>query len=294
MSLSTLAEFDRHRHRVDTASGPVSYVDVGDGPAALFVHGVGTSSYLWRAVIAQVADTRRCIALDLPVHGSTPATAAQDYSIGTMATFVADVRAALGLERVDLVANDTGGAIAQIVTARDPQAVRTLTLTNCETHDNVPPKSLRPGTWLARARLFAPLSRRLFGDVGRARKQLYGPGYQDRSLPSDEQIRAWVTPLIGTPQAARQFERWVAAMRPDDLLAVEPQLARLQVPTLVVWGTDDMFFPMRDAYWLRDTIPGAGEVVELAGARLFFPDERADELAAALLKHWTVNAPTES
>jgi len=53
-----------------------------------------------------------------------------------------------------------------------------------------------------------------------------------------------------------------------------------------VWGTGDRFFRVTWAHWLRDTIPGATEVVELDGARLFFPDERAAELTSALRRHW--------
>ena len=64
------------------------------------------------------------------------------------------------------------------------------------------------------------------------------------------------------------------------------RLARLQVPTLIVWGTGDRAFRLKWAYWLRDTIPGATDVVEVDGARLFFPDERAAELTAALRRHW--------
>ena len=47
-----------------------------------------------------------------------------------------------------------------------------------------------------------------------------------------------------------------------------------------------MFFRTRWAYWLRDTIPGAAEVVEISEGRLFFPDERAAELTGALRRHW--------
>lgn len=61
------------------------------------------------------------------------------------------------------------------------------------------------------------------------------------------------------------------------------------VPTLIVWGTGDVFFKRKWAYWLRDTIPGATEVIELKGARLFFPDERAPELTAALRRHWSAH-----
>jgi pimeloyl-ACP methyl ester carboxylesterase len=78
----------------------------------------------------------------------------------------------------------------------------------------------------------------------------------------------------------------MTSLHARDLLAIEPALARLQVPTLIVWGTGDIFFGRKWAYWLRDTIPGATEVVELSGARLFFPDERATELTAALRRHW--------
>jgi pimeloyl-ACP methyl ester carboxylesterase len=74
-----------------------------------------------------------------------------------------------------------------------------------------------------------------------------------------------------------------------DLLAAEPALARLQVPTLIVWGTGDKFFRPKWAYWLRDTIPGAVDVVEIEGARLFLPDERATEFTAALRRHCDAN-----
>ena len=88
----------------------------------------------------------------------------------------------------------------------------------------------------------------------------------------------------------RQFQRLLLSLRARDLLAIEPALTRLQVPTLIVWGTDDIYFHRKWAYWLRDTIPGATEVVEIEGGRLFFPDERAAELTAALRRHWEAHA----
>jgi hypothetical protein len=53
-----------------------------------------------------------------------------------------------------------------------------------------------------------------------------------------------------------------------------------------VWGTGDIFFRRHWADWLVDLIPGASGVVEVPGARLFFPDERAHELVDALEAHW--------
>jgi pimeloyl-ACP methyl ester carboxylesterase len=53
-----------------------------------------------------------------------------------------------------------------------------------------------------------------------------------------------------------------------------------------VWGTGDFFFKLEWARWLRRLIPGATDIVEVPGGRLFYVDERAEELVAALENHW--------
>jgi pimeloyl-ACP methyl ester carboxylesterase len=284
---STMERLDKYRGQVQTSSGPASYVDTGGpGRVALFVHGLGTSSYLWRHVIDQLDGQRRCVALDLPLHGHTPAAADQDFSLPGFARFLAQFCEGLELNDIDLVANDTGGAISQVFATGHPELLHTLTLTNCETHKNLPPKVLLPAALLAHMGLAARISPRLLRDIRRGRKRFYGLGYQDiENLPEDL-ARFWLESQFATPELARQNQRIMTSLHARDLLAIEPALARLQVPTLIVWGTGDIFFRRKWAYWLRDTIPGATEVMELAGARLFFPDERATELTAALRRHW--------
>jgi pimeloyl-ACP methyl ester carboxylesterase len=285
---SEMERFDKHRGQVRTGSGPVSYVDTGGpGRPVLFVHGVGTSSYLWRNVIGQLDGERRCVAVDLPLHGYTPAAADQDFTLPGLARFVASCCDALELTDFDMVANDTGGAITQVFAAGHPERLHTLTLTNCEAHDNVPPKALLPAVLLARMGLLARLAPRLMPhDNPRTAKRMYGRTYQDiTNLPGDI-ARVWLEAQTGTAEAARQSQRLLTSLHARDLLAAEPALRRLQVPTLIVWGTGDIFFRPKWAYWLRDTIPGATEVVEIGKGRLFFPDERAAELTAALRHHW--------
>ena len=287
---SEMERLDKYRGQVRTRSGPASYVDTGGpGRPALFVHGVGTSSYLWRHVIEELDGQRRCVAVDLPLHGKTPAATDQDFTLPGLARFVADCCDALELTEVDLVANDTGGAVSQVFAAGHPERLHTLTLTNCEAHDNVPPKALLPAVLLARMGLYARIAPRLARDIPRARKRIFGLTYQDVTRLPEDIVRAWVEPQLGTAEAARQSQRLLTSLHARDLLAVEPALARLQVPTLIVWGTKDIFFRRKWAYWLRDTIPGATEVVEIDGGRLFFPDERAAELTVALRRHWAAH-----
>ena len=286
-----LAEYDSNRQMADTKSGPVGYIDVGSGRPALFVHGVGTSGLLWRNVIGALKDERRCIALDLPLHGRTPVRPGQDLTLTGLAKVVEDFCAALDLTGVDLVANDTGGAVAQIVAAHQPQRLATFTLTNCETQGNVPPLAFKPTVWLARAGLFTLLfGPRLLRDLPKTRKRAYGMGYQDIGKVPLEVVRSYLEPLAGTKDLARQYQRWIASLRNRDLAAIEPALRRLTVPTLVVWGTGDIFFRPRYAHWLRDTIPGVTDVVTIDGGRLFFPDERAADLVPHLRAHWTAHA----
>ena len=128
--------FLSHRRSLATPSGEIAYTELGAGPATLFVHGVGTSGALWRQVIAELSDTSRCIAVDLPAHGASPAR--DDMSPAALAEALADLCDGLGVGQVDLVGNDTGGAIAQIFAARHPDRIRTLTLTNCEMRGQLP------------------------------------------------------------------------------------------------------------------------------------------------------------
>ncbi len=283
----SLTAFDAHRSLIQTPRADLSYVDIGEGTPAVFVHGVGTNAYFWRNVMAQVAgDGRRTIAFDLPVHGHSPVRADQDLSLGGLADTVAAFADALDLPRFDLVAHDTGGAVAQIFAARHPDRLRSFTLTNCDTHDNVPPEAFKPTVELAKAGALAPTAPGLLADLATARTVVFGTGYENPEYLSLDMVRAYIEPLAGTVESAKQFERMLSLLEPTDLLAAEPALAQLQVPTLIVWGTGDEFFDVKWAYWLQGAIAGATEVVEIPGAKLFWPDERAGELVPHLLRHW--------
>lgn len=287
-----MQDFDAYRRTVDTPSGPVGYVDAGEGPVALFVHGVITGAYLWRHVIERLGGERRCIAIDLPLHGRTPARADQDFSLSGLADLLEQVCAALDLPTVDLVGNDTGGAIAQIFAARHPERLRTLTLTNCDVQGQALTDALRQIMEIVRSgRLPEMGAQALAQDWRVARDQILGPGYEHPEGLSEETVRTYLTPVLGDLERGRALERFLVSMDVEGgLESVGPQLRRLRVPTRIVWGTGDVFFETRAARWLSETIPGATGVDEVPGGRLFFPEERPDDLVRPLRRHWEARA----
>jgi pimeloyl-ACP methyl ester carboxylesterase len=285
-----LSELNAHRHTAATRFGEISYLDLGAGPTALFVHGIATNAYLWRHVMDALSGQRRCIAIDLPLHGQSPVTAEQDLSLAALAAGLDDFCEVLGLTGIDLVANDTGGAIAQIFAARHPQRLATLTLTNCDTVDNLPPEAFKPMVELAAAGNLAPSAVAMFANLEAAAQISFASGYEHLDQIDRDVIRSYLEPCFGTIERARQFERLLVSLDVGDLQAVMPRLGELIVPTLVVWGTGDAFFDVSWAYWLRDTIPGTTRVVTVDGARLFFPEERPMDLVPHLEQHWAAVA----
>jgi pimeloyl-ACP methyl ester carboxylesterase len=75
---------------------------------------VPLNGYHWRHVIDRVRHRRRCIVIDLMGLGYTEIGYSQDVSFTAQARMIAEVLDALGIEQVDLVGNDSGGAVAQI------------------------------------------------------------------------------------------------------------------------------------------------------------------------------------
>src|ERR1700733_11632374 len=275
------------KHSVQTASGRISYVEQGSGPVALFVHGVLLNGYLWRHQLGELSDIRRVIAVDLLAHGDTEITADQDVSVTANAKMLSEFLEALGIDKVDIVGNDSGGGISQIFSALYPEKVRSLTLTNCDTHDNWPPEAFKPFVAMVaagglRGTLEAMLSNK---DVYRSPGAL-GPAYEHPEKVTDETIETYMRPFVASEQRPRDLERFVLAFDNKHTVSIEPKLKTLKAPTLIVWGTDDVYFDVKWSHWLSETIPGTVRRVELEGARIFFPEERPQDFNRELRSFW--------
>ena len=115
-----------------------------------------------------------------------------------------------------------------------------------------------------------------------ARRTRFARTLTDPRVMTDEVIRVYLEPILSSDERKHNFHRYWIGFDCAQTVAIEPGLRALRVPTLIVWGLDDVFFELKWAYWLKDAIPGAVEVIEVPGAKLFFPEDRPAALIEPL------------
>lgn len=285
--LTDPAEFADARRFVETEYGRIAVVENGKGPAAVFLHGFPLNAFHFRHQMTALADIRRCIGIDLMGLGHSDVPADGDLRFSVQAQMVLATLDALGVDEFDVVGNDSGGAIAQLVAVSAPDRIRSLVLTNSDVHDNWPPAALNTVHMLAEQRVLDDVLAGYLTDVEQSRNGLGALVYEDSQFITAELTAEYLAPVTANDVRREQLNRFLLDQDNAETVAIAGDLARLTAPTLVLWGTGDPFFDVEWAYWLRDTIPGTTQVIELPGAKLFFAEERPDEVNAHLRAHWS-------
>jgi pimeloyl-ACP methyl ester carboxylesterase len=257
--------------------GTIHYREEGDGDPLVFVHGLLVDGRLWRDVTPSLAGAHRCIVPDWPLGSHRTALApGADRSPRGIAHLIADFLDALELERVTIVANDTGGAISQILAAEHPERLRGLVLTNCDCLENFLPPLLRPLQWLAHV----PGAYSLIAQASRSaavRRSKLGFGMLTHRRLADELTAAWLAPLRDRAIRADVVATLKAIDKRDTLAAAE-RLHERPLPTLLAWAPDDLMFPLSSAERLAAMIPGA-RLEQVADSRAFVPQDQPRRLA---------------
>lgn len=283
------AAFHASRRFATTAFGRIAYVERGSGPAALFIHGLPLNGFQWRGALDRLSPDRRCIAPDAMSLGYSEIPEGQSFAPEAQARMLAAFLDTLAIREVDIVANDSGGAIAQLFVAAYPERVRTLLLTNCDVHEDSPPPAFLPVIEAARAGTFvdAVLVPQLKDKAVVWSKDGLGTCcYTKREHPTDEAIDTYLAPLASSPLRKAQFHAYCIELARNPLVAIEPALKRCQAPMRVIWGTGDTIFDPKGADWLAKTFPNSRGVRRIEGANLFFPEELPDVIAEEARKLW--------
>ena len=279
------------RRHADTSFGKIAYVERGDGPCALFLHGFPLNGFQWRGAIERLSAHRRCVAPDFLALGYSEVRTGQSVAPDAQAAMLAALLDTLHLGSADIVANDSGGAVAQLFVARHPERVRTLLLTNCDTEPDSPPPAVLPVIRMARAGTFADqwLAAWLADKrLARSDKGLGGLTYTYRTHPTDEALECYLGPLLSSPERKALVHAYAMALTPNPLAGLEPALRRCAAPTRIVWGTGDDIFSAAGPAYLDRTCGNSRGVRTVADAKLFWPEEFPEIIAEEARRLWGV------
>lgn len=279
------------RRFADTPYGRIGYLEQGRGEAALFLHGSPLNSWQWRGAIERLSGLRRCIAVDMMAHGLTEMKEGLDVSVTGQASMIVDLLGRLDVTRFDIVANDSGGAVAQILMSRHPERVRSVLLTNCDIEPDSPPQSIKQVIDLARKGLYAEkllASWLADKDLARSPKGLIGLTFTRPDDVSDQTVETYLAPLVSSARRKAQADAYLAALEPNPLIGIEPDLKRSPVPVRVVWGMADRIFDPAGSDYLAGLFPRSRGVRKIPEAKLFWPEEYPDLVAEEARTLWTV------
>lgn len=284
------AWYQSKRRFVDLPMARVAYVELGHGPAALFLHGFPPNGYQWRGALELLHTYRRCIAPDLMSLGYTEVPVGQPISPHTQVEMLAAFLDKLKIRDVDLVGNDSGGLVSQLFVARYPQRVRSLLLTNCDVDENNPPAAVVPLVELAKQGLFA--EKRLvplLADKTLARSPRgLGTVFTYPERLQDETIETYLRPIVATPLRMSQANEYVVALGRNDLVAIRKDLQAWKGAARMVWGLKDQLFGVQWAEWLDRTLPNSRGIRRVEDGKLFFPEEMPDVMAEEAKQLWNV------
>jgi pimeloyl-ACP methyl ester carboxylesterase len=264
--------------RTGIGAGTIEYRERGEGPAIVFVHGVGVNGDLWREVAPRLADRYRCVVPDLPWGShSIPLRTDADLSLPGMARIVADFLEALDLRDVTIVANDTGGAVAQVLVGLHPERIGRLVLTSCDAFEKFPPTPQRYLLLVARSRtLMWVLAHTARFKLVQRLPTAYG-FVTSRPMPV-EIMRSYTSPVRENTGVRRDMRRMLAAVDTRYTFEAAERLTAFDKPALVLWAEHDKIFPREHGRLLAGLLPqGTFELVP--DCRTFIPEERPDWLA---------------
>lgn len=265
--------------RIDLPQGPILYREDGSGPPVLFVHGVLADGLLWREVMRQLAPGFRCIAPDWPLGSHRlPMTAGADLTPPGQARLIADFMAALDLEGVTLVGNDSGGALCQMVAASYPERIARLVLTPCDALEVFPPPAFAYMRRIARVPGVPVLVGKLLAGSARLRSLPRAYGSLTRTPLPAALTRRWVEPMATSRAIRRDLRGFLVDMTPEHTLAAARALGERPVPTLLVWAAGEIHFPPSLGERLAAAIPGS-RMVLLEDAGAFLPHDQPERLA---------------
>jgi 2-hydroxymuconate-semialdehyde hydrolase len=262
---------ERRRIRLD--AGEIAYLDEGDGPAVLLLHGFPTSAHLWRDLVPMLAPRFRAVAPDLLGYGqsSKPEDVAA-LTIRAQADVVRDLLRRLGVDGFAVVGHDIGGGIAQLLAFEG--GVRTMVLADSISFDSWPIEAVR----MIAGASDGQVTEEIVADVAAL---VFDVGMGHRERLADEDLEEYLRPWRADPVALVRAARAIDGVGLRD---AEDRLRALDQRVLIAWGEDDPFQPAAWAERLGELLPGA-TVALLPGCGHFITEDAPETVLPLIARY---------
>jgi pimeloyl-ACP methyl ester carboxylesterase len=278
------------RHFLTLHGQRLAYLEAGQGPPLLLIHGIAEAAWAWEVIIPALARKHRVIAPDLLGHGRS-AKPRGDYSLGNQATLMRDLMISLDIDHATLVGHSLGGGITMQFAYQYPERCERMVLVASGGLGQDVTFVLR-SLGLPGADLVAPLflSNTTRGVMLGAARWLGRRGVK----ASPGQKAMWRSYAGLTEPATRAAfiatVRAVVDQRGQRVSALERLYLAQSMPTLLLWGEKDRIIPVSHARSAHEEMPGSRlEVINDAGH--FVQLEKPQRVAELILDFLATTRP---
>jgi pimeloyl-ACP methyl ester carboxylesterase len=228
----------------------VHFVDVGQGPAIVMIHGFAASLETWRGMIPELAKTHRVLALDLKGFGWTDRPEG-DYSPEAQAKIVLALLTQRGVDKASVVAHSWGASVALAMALLAPERVKKLALYDAWLYEEQLPTTFH---WARASGVGETIFALFYTERAEDKMAL---AFYDKSYVTEELVDSVESALDrpGSTAAA------LAAVRGQRYAAVQSRYRFITQPTLLLWGREDTVTPLKYGERLSNELPHARLVV---------------------------------
>lgn len=253
------------------------YLEAGEGPPVLLLHGWPTSVQLWRHCLEPIAASgRRVIALDLPGFGRSDKPLACSYSFPFFERVLDGFLDEAGIERLGMAVHDLGGPVGLFWASKQPDRLIDLALLNTMVF---PEPSWAVSLFVAATRLRG-LRGFISSPAGIA--LMFRLGIVDQTRVTQETLRPYQEPYV-TKEARQALLQAGHGLHPRGFDRIVAALPGLTCPIRVVYGSRDRLLPdiKVTVTRLAALLPRV-EVQELTNCGHFLQEDRPAEVADLL------------
>ncbi|MEV6913317.1 alpha/beta hydrolase [Amycolatopsis sp. NPDC051071] len=277
-------------HEANLGSARIRYRDLGEGPPVVFVHGLLTNGLLWRKVAPSVAGAGfRCLTPDWPLGSHEIPVPSADLSPPGVAALIGRFLEVLDLTDVTVVANDTGGALTQLLMTTSPERIGRVVLTPSDSFERFLPPIFSGLSTLARI----PGGTWSVVQAMRSKALLKATNFAwaiKHPVPRHV-LDAYLLPSRRSPEIRADLRRFMAGISNRYTLAAAELLPSFEKPVLLVWAPEDRHFPLWLGRKLAGVLPNS-ELRTIEDSYTFVPEDQPERLSGMVVEFLRAHATT--